>query len=171
MRRKGFTLIELLVVIAIIAILAAVAVPQYNKYRANAMLSNVQSFTKSIAGHVIDLATVAVQNPDCVGKAAIYVQWDSNNNTLKACANNDCSTVCDSLVLSKPSWVSSIEVKDGNNNYVTLSVTGSQASASGYIGVTSTYVVNSKTLACKYDFSTQNLDDLDADNNKICKIP
>ena len=35
-KTKGFTLIELMIVIAIIGILAAIAVPQFNEYRAKA---------------------------------------------------------------------------------------------------------------------------------------
>lgn len=33
---KGFTLVELMIVIAIIAILVAIAIPQFNEYRARA---------------------------------------------------------------------------------------------------------------------------------------
>jgi type IV pilus assembly protein PilA len=46
-KQKGFTLIELMIVVAIIGILAAIAIPQFNDYRAKANDSLALADTKN----------------------------------------------------------------------------------------------------------------------------
>jgi len=165
-----------LVVVAILAILAAIAIPQYNKYRANAMLSNVQTLVKSIATQAASLATTAGQNPACTNYSEFAVGYDSSNYMLVAYPYNgtnvNTSVVCDKVKIftaNKPTWVNSVSVADisGSGSYLYLKNTGTDVEINGTVIVKSNYALGSKHIGCKYYPENGTMED--AGNNYVCK--
>jgi len=166
----GFTLIELLVVIAIIAILAAIAIPQYNKYRANAMLGNVQNFTKSIANMTAAVATTTAQNPDCsaYSKFALEFVDDDNGGYILAygvdSSGTKTDTPCDKVKVYEktpdkkiiPNWIDPNQKIKFADDAVLL-IKGTEATLTTESGngnvfeVYSIYDLKDYKLGCAYD--------------------
>lgn len=78
--QKGFTLVELLIVTVIIGILASLAIVQYNKYRINAVRSQLLSDLRNC---INDIArSTQTGNPD-INSVVSNCQKSTNTQTIQ----------------------------------------------------------------------------------------
>lgn len=95
-QNKAFSLIELLVVMAIIAILAAIAIPQYNKYRANAFYAKMETNLKNSRLWAEQIYSDYGKYPQGIcdastetGSGSIKCSYDETNDIIKKDSNGD----------------------------------------------------------------------------------
>jgi len=161
--KKGFSLIELLVVIAIIAILAAIAIPQYNRYKIEAQISNTQNMIKDDTGYALDLATSMPS-----GHVEVYTATSSDASAAQNCtASSSCYLIVKDLAgtnlpnkyqkINIPYWVRKF--------FVDYKIFGKTFSDDSISYLLTEYALNSTTyIGCKYYPSNDTMVDYGTDN-------